>query len=305
MAVRISVITPTFNRGDVLYRVYDSLKNQTYKDFEWIVVDDGSEDNTRNIVNGYIQDNLFPIKYYYQSNNGKHIALNEGMKLADGEMIAIADSDDSFTNDSFQIMIEAWDNLGPNKEFYRGITCGCYDPDTNEPIGHICDGDYVDYLGLDATYKYKVNFEMWGINRKDLMLKYPFPNIRRDKNGGLRFFPETVIWDNMGRDYKVRYISKYLRAYYRDQENATTSKKTRRSRENIYLWEHLVNDVLDYFRYSPARFIKAFIGITMDGLLVGEKYSQIVGKGSSIGRKVLIVLFSPVGIALYFRYRKR
>ena len=182
MAVRISVITPTFNRGDVLYRVYDSLKNQTYKDFEWIVVDDGSEDNTRNIVNGYIQDNLFPIKYYYQSNNGKHIALNEGMKLADGEMIAIADSDDSFTNDSFQIMIEAWDNLGPNKEFYRGITCGCYDPDTNEPIGHICDGDYVDYLGLDATYKYKVNFEMWGINRKDLMLKYPFPNIRRDKN---------------------------------------------------------------------------------------------------------------------------
>ena len=302
--VRISVITPTYNRGDVLYRVYDSLKAQTYRSFEWIVVDDGSEDNTKSIVDGYIQENLFPIKYFHQSNNGKHIALNEGLKLSEGEMIAIADSDDSFTEDAFKVMIDAWDSLSEEeKKQYRGITCGCYDPETNEPIGHICDGEYVDYLGLDATYKYKVNFEMWGINRKDLMLEFPFPDIRRNENGGLRFFPETVIWDNMGRDYKVRYISACLRAYYRDQENATTSKKTRRSRENIYLWEHLINDVLDYFRYSPARFIKAFIGIMMDGLLIGEKYTQIIRKGKSFGRRVMIVLLSPVGILLFLKYR--
>ncbi|MBE5825486.1 MAG: glycosyltransferase family 2 protein [Butyrivibrio sp.] len=306
MSIRISVITPTYNRATVLYRVYESLKAQTYKDFEWIVIDDGSVDDTRTVVEEYIKENLFPIRYFYQENNGKHIALNEGCKKALGEMIVIADSDDSFTGNAFEVMLKYWDEIpDEDKKNYRGITCRCYDPADNSEIGFITNDKYLDLLGLDATYKYKINFEMWGINRRDLMLKFPFPDIRRTDKGGLHFFPETVIWDNMGRNYKVRYINECLRAYYKDQDNATTNVNNRRSQENIYLWEHLINDVLDYFWYSPMRFIKAFVGITMDGLLNGESYFDIVKRGKNAARRVGIMMFSPFGFVLFLKHRKK
>lgn len=302
--VRISVVTPTYNRANVLDRVFDSLMVQTLQDFEWIVIDDGSKDNTKDVVDDFIKRATFPIKYFYQDNNGKHIAVNKGVELARGEMIAIADSDDAFTPKAFETLIRYWDMLSDDeKKVYRGVTCRCYDPDTNEEIGRKIENGYVDYYGLDAGYKYGLDFEMWGINRTDLMRKFPFPDVRRNDEGGLRFFPETVIWDNMGRDYKCRYINDCLRAYYRDQENATTHKKANRSRENVYLWEHLINDIFDYAKYKPMRFIKAFVGISMDNLLIGKKFSEIVVKGNSPIKRFLITLFFPAGWLLFLKKR--
>ncbi len=186
---RISVITPTYNRANVLYRVYESLANQTCNDFEWIIIDDGSTDNTRAVVDSYISQARFSIMYFYQENNGKHIAFNKGVELASGEMIAIADSDDEIVANAFEIMLKYWDMIScEEKKGFRGITCRCYDPETNVKIGKSIADGYVDYNVLDASYKYGLRFEMWGINRTDLMKQYPFPNIRRDSTGGLRFF---------------------------------------------------------------------------------------------------------------------
>ena len=300
MAIRISVVTPTFNRANVLDRVFDSLEKQTIKDFEWIIIDDGSKDNTKEVVDSFVAKATFPIQYYYQENNGKHIAVNKGVELAQGEFIAIADSDDSFTADAFEIMLKYWDMLSDTeKKEFRGITCRCFDPETNEKIGRDFEKPYVDCSGLDATYKNGFNFEMWGINRTDIMRMYPFPDIRRSDKGGLRFFPETIIWNTIDRDYKTRFINECLRGYYRDQENATTHKKADRSRENVYLWEHLINNVFDYAKYRPKRFVKAFIGISRDNLLIGNSFLEIVKKGNTITKRILIALFFPVGWMLY------
>lgn len=306
MSIRISVVTPTYNRANTLHRVFESLNVQTCRDFEWIVVDDGSQDNTKKVVEEFARQADYEIVYTYQDNNGKHIAVNKGVSIAKGEFIAIADSDDSFVPESFEIMLKYWDDIEEReKKNFRGVTCRCYDPDTMEGIGRAIEGGYKDCLGLDATYKYDIDFEMWGINRKDVMQKYPFPDIRGGKKQGLSFFPETVIWNNMGREYKVRYIDECLRAYYRDQDNATTNKKVRRSKENIYLWEHLINDILDYAKYKPKRFIKAFVGITMDGFLNGESFRNIVKRGKDFKRKAIIILFSPVGYVLYLKFRSK
>ncbi|SHJ29001.1 glycosyltransferase family A protein [Pseudobutyrivibrio xylanivorans] len=304
MSVRISVITPTYNRAAVLGRVFESLMNQTNKEFEWIIIDDGSKDDTKTVVEGYVSKANFQIKYVYQDNNGKHIAINKGVELAIGEFIAIADSDDSFIPTAFEVMLDYWDRISPGeRELYRGITCRCYDPDTGEKIGRSIKDGYEDYYGIDATYKYGLDFEMWGINRTDLMRKFPFPDIRRTDNGGLSFFPEIVIWDNMGRNYKTRYIDDCLRAYYRDQENATTNKTGSRSRENVYLWEHLINDIFDYAKYKPMRFIKALVGLSMDNLLIGKKFFDIVKIGNTPIKRLLITVLFPVGWALYIKKR--
>ena len=89
-----TVFTPTFNRAYTLQGVYESLAMQTFRDFEWIIVDDGSTDNTENLISEWKKEANFVIRYYYQTNQGKHIASNKGVKEAQGELFLFLDSDD-------------------------------------------------------------------------------------------------------------------------------------------------------------------------------------------------------------------
>lgn len=89
-----TVFTPTYNRWHTLHRVYYSLSSQTFKDFEWLIVDDGSTDDTKNLVQNWQKKSKFTIRYYYQPNLGKTAALNRGVKLALGKLFLILDSDD-------------------------------------------------------------------------------------------------------------------------------------------------------------------------------------------------------------------
>ena len=83
-----TVFTPTFNRACTLHRVYESLSAQTYRDFEWLVVDDGSSDDTRKLIDTWERQARFPLRYIYQPNQGKHVAFNRGVREARGELFA-------------------------------------------------------------------------------------------------------------------------------------------------------------------------------------------------------------------------
>ena len=97
-----TVFTPTYNRGHTLHRVYNSLRIQTCSDFEWLIMDDGSTDCTAELVKGWQAENHFPIRYYFQENQGKHFAWNRAAEIAFGEYFICADSDDEFTPDALQ-----------------------------------------------------------------------------------------------------------------------------------------------------------------------------------------------------------
>jgi glycosyltransferase involved in cell wall biosynthesis len=120
---KITVVTATYNREKYIRRVYNSLKAQTYKKFEWIVIDDGSEDNTGKLVEHWKQESEFPIQYYYQVNQGKHIAVNKAIELADGEYYTVIDSDDEIRKDSFEILINEWNKIPKNdRKKYKSVT---------------------------------------------------------------------------------------------------------------------------------------------------------------------------------------
>ena len=89
-----TVFTPTYNRAATLARVYESLQRQTFTDFEWIIVDDGSTDETAELVQQWRSESSFPIRYIWQPNQGKHVAFNRGVELARGELFLPHDSDD-------------------------------------------------------------------------------------------------------------------------------------------------------------------------------------------------------------------
>lgn len=94
--ILVSILTPSFNRASLLKKLYDSLRNQSDFSFEWLIVDDGSNDNTRDVCNSFTKDK-FDIKYIYKENGGKHTAINEGVKYCKGILTFIVDSDDWLT----------------------------------------------------------------------------------------------------------------------------------------------------------------------------------------------------------------
>ena len=98
--MQITIFTPTYNRAYILPRLFQSLKNQKATNFEWLIVDDGSSDDTESVVNEFIKDADFNIRYYKQNNQGKHIALNFAALNAEGEWIITIDSDDFVEIDS-------------------------------------------------------------------------------------------------------------------------------------------------------------------------------------------------------------
>ena len=197
---------PTYERAHTLERVYRSLCLQTFTDFEWVIVDDGSTDCTADLVTGWQKENLFPIYYEKQLNKGKHIAVNRGVQLARAELFLIADSDDAFPPNALQIFYEAWAEIPElERQNYTGVTGLCVD-ETDKIVGDKFPSDVFVSTPGECFYRHGITGEKWGFHRTDVIRKFPFPALE-----GFRFFPEGLIWNAIGRVYKTRYINQIVR----------------------------------------------------------------------------------------------
>lgn len=126
MAFLFTICTPTYNRAHTLSRVHESLMRQTFRDFEWVVVDDGPTDGTGELVRKWKADHRtwFPIRYFWQENQHKKVAFNRGVREARGELFLVADSDDWFPPNALETFAEHW-RLIPDgeREQFAGV-CG-------------------------------------------------------------------------------------------------------------------------------------------------------------------------------------
>lgn len=123
-----TVLTPTYNRVRTLPRLYESLCRQTCTDFEWLVVDDGSTDETAGMVEAWRANDDTPmaIRYVWQPNAGKAAAFNHGVRLACGTLIAQIDSDDELLPTALQAVFDAWERINPiEREHFVGVTGLC------------------------------------------------------------------------------------------------------------------------------------------------------------------------------------
>ncbi|WP_449304113.1 glycosyltransferase family A protein [Prevotella aurantiaca] len=214
----ITIFTPTYNRGKLIQRLYKSLQNQTYNDFEWIIVDDGSTDNTKELIENFEKDNKhnFPIKYFYKDNGGKHTAINLGVKEAKGKLFFIADSDDILLDNSLEIIYKEYLKVKGIAAF--GGICGldCYA--NGEIIGSGLKKDIIDCNYLEIQYKYNITGDQKEVYYTKVMREFPFPVVENE-----RFVPEALVWNRIAQKYKLRYINQpiYQVEY---QEGGLTSK---------------------------------------------------------------------------------
>ena len=141
--MNITVFTPTYNRAYILSQLYQSLQRQTYKDFEWLIVDDGSVDDTESLVSNWLNDNNeFPIRYYKKENGGKCRAINYGVELARGRLFFNVDSDDYLTDDALE-KVAKWESDLPKNGLYCGLVGNLGTSETETP-NTIWDAPYRD-----------------------------------------------------------------------------------------------------------------------------------------------------------------
>lgn len=215
----ITVFTPTYNRAYILPKLYRSLKKQTCMDFEWLVVDDGSTDNTSELFEKWKDERSFPIRYIKQLNGGKHRAINHGVKEAKGELFFIVDSDDILSTEAIQRIVNQYMPIRNDMSF--GGICGLRAYHNGKRIGGECNFGTLDCTSLDFRYKYHIKGDMAEVIRTSVFKEFPFPEIEGEK-----FCPEALIFNRIATKYKLRYFYEkvYLCEYLEDGLTASIVK---------------------------------------------------------------------------------
>ena len=303
----ITVFTPAYNRAHVIHRVYESLKNQTHRDFEWIIVDDGSTDDTGQVVATFQQEeNFFPIRYYYQENQGKHMATNRAVQEAQGEFFVTLDSDDGCKPNALQRMLEVWETIpADQRNSYKGVSCRSCLPDVpDKPIGTPLPQPVLDTCDHDLRYRHKVKGELWGMTRRQVMLENPYPAIE-----GLHFYPEGAYWGKIGMKYQTRVFDEPLRYYYvhgGEQENQLTKRLN--PKETYYIREYMLSKpvISRYFWCDPVNFYMQAVGFVRDGRLTGRKARELFATAGATKRGWLLCLLGYLpGKLLQLRAKRK
>ena len=213
----LTILTPTYNRAEFLNKLYDSLVAQTCSDFEWLVVDDGSTDDTEKRLAYFTSQNKISIKVIKQVNGGKHRALNNGIKRIESELTFIVDSDDYLPTDAVETILayhKKYTNIyninsGERKQSTLNIDdrlCGYSFLRCGED-GSVNTSYFPTDELIDTFQNVRINGGIGGDKAEvfftSILKQYPFPEF-----DGERFLPEDIVWMRMSGPYKMVHINK-------------------------------------------------------------------------------------------------
>lgn len=246
---KFTVFTPTYNRAHTIHRVYESLCQQTFRDFEWLIVDDGSTDNTKELVERWKQQADFPIRYIWQENGGKHTAFNRGVAEAKGELFLTADSDDGFVAQALERFNYHWESIS-NKSRFVGVCAHCMCHNGNL-VGKKFPLSPMDSDAEEIFYRYKLQGEKWGFQKTDILKEFPFPETK-----GERFVSESYVWFRIAKKYKIRFVNEALRIYYQDAGNQLMKRSIYKIAAARIFYADNINLSINWFLRAPYRFWK-------------------------------------------------
>lgn len=252
--MRITVFTPTYNRAYIIENLYRSLQAQTFHDFEWLVIDDGSSDNTRELFDKWTnEENPFPIRYYFFENCGKPKEINRALDLANGVLFFTVDSDDLLTPNALEL-IDHWEKTLPQNGKYCCIA-GSDGDMQGHPTNPLSGKAYLDatFFDRDPNSVNFIGYDRPWVFYTDIHRKYRYPEFEGEK-----FITEAVVWNRMAHDgYLVRCFDQvvYLREH---QETGYTSNISAilSSNPNGYgLWQ---KELMAFQHYSLSAKFKTF-----------------------------------------------
>lgn len=282
---RITVYTPTFNRAYTLERAYQALCRQTCKDFEWLIIDDGSTDNTKQIVEEWITEGKIPITYYYQDNSGVNVARNKAIELISTELNICVDSDDYLTDDAIELLITTWKN--------RTVlnSCGIIGYDVFQSGEYACDL-FPESIGETTTLfelyeKYHCMGDKKMMYRTDLCKKYPCPVFPGEK-----YYPNRKKYYLIEREGPLIILRKPLCIveYLPDGITASTYKRYMKNPVGLADYRLFLMD------NDPS--LKNIIRQSIHYVAMNIISKNGIGQKST-KHKISNILCAPMGFALY------
>jgi len=239
-----TVFTPVYNGAQHLSRVLKSISDQTFRNFEWIIINDGSTDASADIIKAYLRDHPeLDAKHIEQPNSGKHISWNRAVKLARGTLFVPADADDYFLPETLKFFHDKWEEIHRDlRQGLSGINVLCLDNDSDRIVGTLLPEDGLITNNVELEFRYKLRGEKWGCIRVDILKTRLFPVVKGSH------FPESYLWYHFSRKYKVICYNKPLRRYYTTDSGITQSASRSRQTRS----QHLVN--LRYYLWLNSAF---------------------------------------------------
>lgn len=288
----LTVFTPAYNRAHTISRTYESLCRQTSSDFKWIVVDDGSIDNTSSLVAGWIEEDRIPIEYYYKNNGGMHTAHNIAYEHIDTELAVCIDSDDYMPEDAVELILKRWAKYGRDSK-YAGIVgldryedgrvVGCPFP---KGLSESRVQDFWSIYGVYGDKKY--------VLKTDVIKNYlPYPVFPGEKNMTVNYIYFQISMDHLFLCTNETYC---IVEYQPDGLSASIFRQYQSSPKSFMYTRNIYMDILPSFkrRYRQA------IHYVSSAIFAKDKYFIRKAK-----RKWLVILALPWGVCLnyYVRFR--
>lgn len=275
---KISIITPTFNRKHTLKAVYEGLLLQTYVDFEWIIVDDGSIDGTSELVANWKP--IFPIVYKYKENGGKPTAVNFGITHAKGTYLVCLDSDDVPVPEAIAVFVEELEKTTDEVWAVGALTMTT----NGEIIGSKLVQPIIEMTMLEAYSHNGMTGDKWLAVKSSVARKFLFPKYDSEK-----FSPEGIVFNRIARcGYKTRFINRPLLVHEYLPDGLTCNhlklKESNPLGFIIYYTENIINHDTIISKY----YLKSMINIYVTLLLVSKK---------PFITAMLMIMALPLGIA--------
>lgn len=201
--MKVTILTPTYNRAYILPKLYESLKKQTETNFEWMIIDDGSSDNTEDLITKFKKENKINIKYFKQKNGGKHRALNHGINKIKTELTMIVDSDDYLTEDAIKTINKYYNKYKDRKDICGFSFLRCF-PDGNVNGMKFPKNEYVASY-IQCRLKDNVLGDKAEVYFTNKLKEFPFLEIQGEK-----FLSEDYVWFQMGEKYDTVHINEAI-----------------------------------------------------------------------------------------------
>lgn len=251
--MKLSILTATYNRATFLPKLYNSIIEnlESGLEIEWLIMDDGSQDNTREIVQQFIEEQKIEIKYNFQQNQGKMAAINNLMPLVTGDLIVDCDSDDYFTKDAFKIIKEEFE-ITSKQDLYAI----CFLKEKQD--GKIDGTSFKNETStmFDLYFKEKATGEKNLVYYANIRKKYKH-ELERDE----KFITEARMYHKMDEEYKIKCVNKPITAG-EYQENGYTSNILKTFTSSPY----------GYLKYFEEILEKDFKGVTLNKRLYAIKH---------------------------------
>jgi len=281
----ITVFTPTFNRAYCLHRVYESLLRQSSKDFIWLIIDDGSTDTTKELVQSWIKQDIIQIRYIYQKNLGMHGGYNTAYQNITTELNVCMDSDDYFTDNAIELILDFWNkNKSDN---FAGII-GLDGLTENSVLGKFFPSNLKSATLEDIYNKHKISGDKKLIYRTKVVNQFkPYPIFENES-----FVPLGSLYLQIDKQYELLCLNKILCIveYMEDGSTRNIFKQYRRHPRG-FRYSRVIE--MKYSKYFKIK-IKAMIHFIANSLQLKE--FNFFGKSYF---PILTYLHFPLGVMLY------